>query len=208
MEGETTPWRTITAAGDTVRTLRSKRLFVDEKVEGSVSDKILLNLRCSTLLFRDGSVLLCQRTRGDKAWVLPGGTPRKGEGTAAAAQREVGEETGLSVHSERVAFVLETTSRDASHHLIEIVFIGAELDGRREPRQLESALRPQFVPLEQLGGLELRPPIAGYIRGHAMRHRSDGSFSDPYTAAYLGNLWRMNEEEDNATGRRKHLKNG
>jgi len=171
-----------------------------------VSDKILLNLRCSTLLFRDDTVLLCQRTGGDRRWILPGGTPRIGEGTAAAAQRECAEETGLSIHTDRVAFVLETTSRDTTHHLIEIVFIGTELEGRAEPRQLENALRPQFVPLAGLVDLQLRPPIAGYIRGHATYHRTEGNLKDPFTAAYLGNLWRANDEDDESGLTRKTSK--
>lgn len=189
-----------------MKILRSKKSFVATN-EAVVGDKILLNLRCSTLLFRDDTVLLCQRTVGDRRWVLPGGTPRIGEGTAAAAQREFAEETGLSIHTDRVAFVLETTSRDTTHHLIEIVFIGTELEGRAEPRQLENALRPQFVPLAELVDLQLRPPIAGYIRGHATYHRTEGNMKDPFTAAYLGNLWRANDQENVHLPTRKPSKN-
>ena len=54
----------------------------------------LVNVRCSALVFRGDSVLLCRRSEDEDTWVLPGGTPRLGEGTAAAAEREVLEETG------------------------------------------------------------------------------------------------------------------
>ena len=74
--------------------------------------KILVNLRCSAMILRNQSVLLCRRVHSDDTWVLPGGTPRLGEGTALSAQREVHEETGLQVTVDRVAFVLETTSPD------------------------------------------------------------------------------------------------
>ena len=89
-----------------------------------------MNLRCAVMVIRANAILLCRRTRETNIWVLPGGTPRPGEATAAAARREVAEETSLQIIAERVAFVLETTSWDAEHHLIEIVFIGAR--GRPE----------------------------------------------------------------------------
>ena len=44
-------------------------------------------------------------------------------------------------------------------------------------------MEPHFVPVDQLSELEMRPPIAGYLRGllqqGARRY-----------APYLGNLWR------------------
>lgn len=148
----------------------------------TVDDGQPVDLRCSVLFFRRDSVLLCRRTDEEDVWVLPGGSPRSGEGTAATARREVEEETGLQVSAERVAFVLETSSWDRAHHLIEIVFLGAERDASAVPRQREHGLEPHFVKLEDLDKVGLRPPISGYIRGFGRRGQA--------TAAYLGNLWR------------------
>src|SRR6266487_1539949 len=81
-----------------------------------VNDRALVNLRCSAVVFRADAVLLCQRSSGE--WVLPGGTPQHGEGSAACVLREVREETGLLVDPWRVAFVLEdrkTTRLNSSH---------------------------------------------------------------------------------------------
>ena len=158
----------------------------------TVHDGEPVDLRCSVLLFRSDSVLLCRRTDRKDVWVLPGGTPRGGEATAAAARREVEEETGLQVAAERVAFVLETSSWDRVHHRIEIVFLGAEQDRRTVPVQLEENLDPSFVPLADLHKIGLRPPIAGYIRGFAR--------SRPATASYLGNLWRPDVDEVTSAG--------
>lgn len=141
-----------------------------------------VDLRCSMMFFRDNAILLCRRTDQENVWVLPGGTPHRGEGTASAARREVGEETGLDVAAERVAFVLETSSWERDHHLIEIVFLGSERDRHSEPVQREDGLAPSFVLLDQLPSIGLQPPIAGYIRGFARSRRE--------TAAYLGNVWR------------------
>lgn len=153
----------------------------------TIDDGALVNLRCSVLFFRKESVLLCRRTDRPDVWVLPGGAPEIGEGTAAAARREVEEETGLQVAAERVAFVLETSSWNRDHHLIEIVFLGSERDRSAEPRQMEEHLDPAFVSLDDLDKIGLRPPIAGYIRGLARSHDS--------TAAYLGNVWRPDADE-------------
>lgn len=149
----------------------------------------LVDLRCSALILRRDSVLLCHKTDED-VWVLPGGTPKASEGTASAAEREIAEETGLSISAGHIAFVLETTSRDASHHLIEIVFLGLEANVSAVPEQREEGLIPSFASLEDLGDLKLRPPISGYIRGFARYQRITGDDRRLYTAAYLGNLWR------------------
>lgn len=145
-------------------------------------DAGLVDLRCSALIYRGDSVLLCRRSDNQDYWSLPGGTPRYGEGTAAAAAREVAEETGLIISADRVAFVLEASSWDREQHRIEIVFRGTEASSDRQPRQLEGLLEPAFVPLTQLSSISLRPPIGGYIRGLF--------YTPERTAAYLGNLWR------------------
>lgn len=152
-----------------------------------------VNLRCSVLLLREDRVLLCRRTDEENVWVLPGGTPRRGEGTAVAAAREVVEETGLQVVVEGVAFVLETTSWDASHHLIEIVFVGDERYPGAAVLPSEGRLAPSFVLIDDLPKIELWPPIGGYIRGYA-RKREGGAVAYRSTAAYLGNVWRVHDD--------------
>ncbi len=159
-------------------------------------DKVLVNLRCSAMVLRNDTVLLCHRPTSEDTWVLPGGTPRLGEGTAIAAQREVEEETGLQLTIDRVAFVLEATSRDWSHHLIEIVFVGKERYPNMVPKQRESGLLPSFVPLEELDQIKLRPPIAGYIRGYSRYRRTSSDSQRLFTAAYLGNLWRVPDYDE------------
>ena len=149
------------------------------------------------VLFRRGTVLLLHRHKDgeEEDWVLPGGQPEAGEGTAACARREVHEETGLRVDVGRVAFVLETIDPEREHRVIEIVFLASR--GNRvsgEPIEREPGLTPVFVPVDDLPGLNLRPPLGGYLRGiHGARLRS--------TAAYLGNLWRASWLETSDVGR-------
>jgi ADP-ribose pyrophosphatase YjhB (NUDIX family) len=139
-------------------------------------------VRCSALLFRGDTVLVVERVReGRQDWVLPGGNPRPGESIGSCVRREVEEETGLRVNASRIAFILEANDYE-QRHTLDIVFACTE-DGRSEPQVIEHGLKPTFVSAEQLGALNLRPPIAGHIKGIA---------ASPLmrTAAYLGNMWR------------------
>ncbi|GGK79848.1 NUDIX hydrolase [Mangrovihabitans endophyticus] len=140
-----------------------------------------VHLRCSAVVLRGDTILLLQRDAGD--WVLPGGTPGFGEGTAACAIREVREETGLSVNVLSVAFLLETTNLDYGQHLIEIVFQAEAADPHAQPQPCEPGLTPSFVDLADIGRLPMRPPIAGHLRKLA--------FTPTHGATvYLGNVWR------------------
>jgi 8-oxo-dGTP diphosphatase len=149
-----------------------------------MTDRTLVELRCSAIVFRDDRLLLLRRRRdGAEDWVLPGGHPRRREGAAACVECEVLEETGIRIQAPRVAFVLETTDPAGDRRLIELVFLAGERDGRTDPRATEPGAQAVFVPVEDTPGLTLRPPLAGYLRGlHRTQLRS--------TAPYLGNLWR------------------
>lgn len=143
----------------------------------------LVVLRCATIVFRNGEVLLVRRSaRGD--WVLPGGRPHLREGALACARREVREETGLDVDPGRCAFVLDTINPRGDQRVIEVVFLSSDRP-TAQPVGSESGMEPAFVALSRLSELDLRPPLAGHIRAlHANR------FS---TAPYLGNLWRATD---------------
>lgn len=148
------------------------------------------DVRCSAVVFRGREVLLVRRARdGDDDWVLPGGTPRPGESMAACARRETLEETGLTVEPARIAFVLETQGPRSGRHTVDLVFLATLPDRGQEPRSPEPGLDASFVPLDALPQLDLRPPIAGHLRGLYARYPIR-------TAAYLGNLWRPRHQDD------------
>jgi 8-oxo-dGTP diphosphatase len=143
-----------------------------------------IDLRCSAVISRQEAVLLIHRSyEGMDDWVLPGGTPRPGESMAACARREVREETGLRVDPARVAFVLEVVGPQAGRRTLDIVFAATEAALTASPQELEPGLEPQFVPVDRIQQLHLRPPLAGHLRGLL------GSGKDRY-APYLANLWR------------------
>lgn len=141
-----------------------------------------VELRCSGLVMRASHLLLVGRAgRGD--WVLPGGSPEPGEGSAACVRREVREETGVHVETGEVAFVFEVTDPARQDRLIEIVFFAEEQGDQTALCSTESGLTLRWMPVDELGRVEMRPPIAGYLRGAARR-------TPGRSAPYLGNLWR------------------
>ncbi|PZF86086.1 NUDIX hydrolase [Jiangella anatolica] len=143
-----------------------------------------VDLRCSAVLFREQAVLLVHRGYDSGSdWVLPGGTPLPGESMIACARREVREETGLSVDPVGVAFVLEAAEPGGTMRTVDLVFLVTEAPPVEPPRRLEPALDPRFTALDRLHELDLRPPLAGYLRG--LHDRG----ADP-SGIYLGNLWR------------------
>lgn len=156
-----------------------------------------VDLRCSAIVLRGREVLLIHRSHGGlDDWVLPGGSPQPGESTAACARREVREETGLHVHPARIAFVVEVTGPHPGPRTVDIVFAASESPPRRQPEIREEGMEPRFVPVSQVRDLDLRPPVAGYLRGLA---RSGGQRYAPY----LANLWRPargNGWRDGSTG--------
>ena len=68
------------------------------------ADPTELGLSVSALVFRDGELLLMRRSDNGH-WSLPGGFVEMGESVAAAARREVAEETGFQVELGRLVGV-------------------------------------------------------------------------------------------------------
>lgn len=156
------------------------------------SDGVLVELRCSVALIKSDQILLLHRTAqpnygSDGDWVLPGGHPKGGEAMRSCAAREVREETGLSVDVGRCLFVYEVVGPTEIARRVELVFAATtssfdDLEAREANRQ------PVLVQVDDLAGLDLRPPLAGYLKG--LR------WPQPPGAAYLGNLWRPPREPD------------
>lgn len=152
-------------------------------------------LRCSAVVSRRQDVLLVRRTRsGTSTWALPGGTPLRGESMASCARREVQEETGLHVDPSGVAFVLEVLGPDGGQRTVDMVFLARLTEPGQRPRQQEPDLEPVFMPLTEIQNLELRPPLAGYLRGML------GQRARRY-APYLANMWRPEDSAGQAPGR-------
>jgi ADP-ribose pyrophosphatase YjhB (NUDIX family) len=125
-------------------------------------------LAASVVVFRDGRVLLAARGRPplDALWSLPGGLVEAGEALAAAALRELLEETG--VRAEILGFLapVEVIERDADgrarHHFVVCAHAARWIGGEARPSEEATSLRwvgRSEVSSTGVAGLETTPGL-------------------------------------------------
>jgi ADP-ribose pyrophosphatase YjhB (NUDIX family) len=127
----------------------------------------------SAAVFRDRQVLLVERGKGPSSglWSLPGGHIEPGETAAAAALREVTEETGITAELLGLADVRDIIRRDnagvvVAHYVI-AVYYGLWRAG--EPVAGSDSRAARFVPLDELDQYPLTEGTARIIRNAASR---------------------------------------
>ena len=71
------------------------------------------------VVIHDGRVLLVKRGKppAHGQWAIPGGSVELGETLQAAAEREVMEETGVSIVSQEIVYTLENIGRDVMNRV-------------------------------------------------------------------------------------------
>lgn len=137
-------------------------------------------LRCSVVVFFNDRVLLVRRR--DKAdWALPGGTPRPGEDLLTCARRELREEAGMLIDPGTCALIIETV-RPYSERLIDLVFL-SPTHPVGKPSSREDGLVPTLVPLNEVGAMNLHPPVARHLK--ELHDRRNGMI----LAEYLRHQW-------------------
>jgi len=152
-----------------------------------------MKVRVAGIVVKDDKLLLMKhRRRGLSYWAFPGGAVQEFETLPDALTRELREETGFEVKPGRLVYIVETFNpRSQSTHTLNLFYLAELVDQAKvvierheNGEHLDIA---EFVPLNDLAGLELYPEIADVIRQSV-----ENGF--PVEAKYLGNLWSSDKE--------------
>jgi 8-oxo-dGTP diphosphatase len=122
----------------------------------------------------DGGIVLVRRRHPPPGWALPGGFVEAGESAAAAARRELREETGLDVELVELFHVYADPARDPRGPTLSAVFIGR---GRGIPTGADDAAEARVFPLGALPA-----PLAfdhALILADYRRYRAEGRRPPP-----------------------------
>ena len=127
----------------------------------------------SAAIFRGRTVLLAERGQGPRkgTWSLPGGRIEPGETAAAAAIREIKEETGLDVTLAGLIDVHDVIARNGNGgvdvHYVLAVYYGT--CGPGDPVAATDISDARFVPLEEVERFPLTPGAMRFITEAARR---------------------------------------
>jgi mutator protein MutT len=120
------------------------------------------------VVFKGNEVLVVRRGQepAKDSWSLPGGLVELGETMAAAIQRELAEETGITVRLLGITAVLERIFPDPdgriAYHYVLVDFLCDYLDGELTPNS--DIIAARFAPLSALADFDLAPFTADVIR--------------------------------------------
>ena len=119
----------------------------------------------------DGKLLLVRRKNSPSAgrWSLPGGRVEKGESLREAAAREAAEETGLSLEIGELVGTAEIETDD--ERLVISDFRAERSVPRSLPRAGDDALEARFIPLGDVGVLDLADGLAHWLADHGVLDR-------------------------------------
>ena len=130
------------------------------------------------VVFKGGEVLLVRRGQEPAlgSWSLPGGLVELGETLEAAIQRELAEETGLTVTLLGITAVVARLFPDAdgriAYHYVLVDYLCDHLGGELSPGSDITAAR--FVSLSELAGFDL-PQFTGDVIRRAWEQKQQGS---------------------------------
>ena len=125
-------------------------------------------LAVGAVVIHQGRVLLVRRLRppGQGQWAIPGGKVDLGETLAQAAEREILEETGLTIAAGEPIYTFEVIDRDDAgrvrYHYVIIDLAAEYMSG--ELRAGDDAEEARWVAPEELAALGIHPRTRELLR--------------------------------------------
>ena len=111
------------------------------------------------VVFKNDRVLLVRRGRppSKDLWAIPGGRVEIGETLQEAAEREIFEETGLTIQAREPVYTFDYIERDGSaaprFHYVIVDLIAEYVAG--DIRAGDDAVEARWIAAEELGGLKV-----------------------------------------------------
>lgn len=125
----------------------------------------------SAVVRRGHDLLVVRRGREPSLdlWSVPGGRVHHGERLRAAVEREVEEETALTVTAEHLVGVTERLGvGDDTQHFVVVCFRARCHDPRIEPVAGDDAAEAAWRPVSSLAELPMVPGLLEFLRHHGV----------------------------------------
>ena len=133
----------------------------DEKGQSGRAYRELPRVGVGAVVIHEGRILLVKRASppGKGFWAIPGGLVELGETVREAAERELLEETGISVRARDAFYIFDFIDRDADgtirYHYVIVDFLADYLGG--EPRAADDVSDARWLSPAEAAAMNLSP---------------------------------------------------
>jgi ADP-ribose pyrophosphatase len=125
------------------------------------------------VVLRGNEVLLVLRSHppGKGLWAIPGGAVELGETLQEAAEREVKEETGITIRAKSPCYTFDVIERDRQNGILfHYVIVDLSADYiHGEPRAGDDASEARWIPLDHLDTLPVSAHTKKFLHSYQKR---------------------------------------